>query len=210
MRTFVPALAAALLLTGSALAEAPLTRAPVGAPSDKPAAIPEAPTPDVPAPTKAEQLDQLFASLKAATDPAEAKVAEGGIVKLWLESGSDTVDLLMTWSMAAMESKDYATALDFLDQILILKPDFAEGWNKRATVYFLLDDYGKSIADIERTLRLEPRHFAALSGLGAILSDLGESQRAIEAYRRALEIDPHMEKVKEALEKLEKETGRDI
>ena len=210
MRLFVPALAAVLFLTGSALAEAPLTLAPVEAPTETPAAAPEAPPPEVPPLTRAEQLDELFASLKTATDPAEAKVAEGGIVKLWLESGSDTVDLLMSWSMAAMESKDYATALDFLDQVLILKPDFAEGWNKRATVYFLLDDYGKSIADIERTLRLEPRHFAALSGLGAILSDLGESQQAIDAYRRALELDPHMDKVKEALDKLEKETGRDI
>jgi tetratricopeptide (TPR) repeat protein len=201
MRTFVPALAAVFFLAAPALAEAPSTLAPevpLTVRPDAPAAVPEA------------QLNQLFATLQAAKDPAEAKVAEGGIVKLWLESGSDTVDLLMGWSMAAIEAKDYATALDFLDQIVILKPDFAEGWNKRATVYFLLDDYGKSLADIERTLRLEPRHFAALSGLGTILSDLGKSQQAMEAYRRALEIDPHLEKVKDALKKLEKETGRDI
>ena len=116
----------------------------------------------------------------------------------------------MGWSIRAMTAKDYPLALDYLDRITTLKPDFAEGWNKRATVYFLLEDYAKSIADIQKTLALEPRHFGALSGLGMILSSLGEKLRAIDAYKQALAVDPHLDKVREAMEALEKETGRDI
>ena len=171
---------------------------------------PSVPPADAPKPSRAEQLETLFATLKTAKDAEAGRSAENAIVGLWLESGSDTIDLLMTWAIAATAEKDYATALDFLDRVTMLDPEFAEGWNRRATVYFLLDDYGKSIADVERTLQLEPRHFGALAGLGAMLSNLGESQRAIEAYRQALAVDPFLDKVRDALKKLEKETGRDI
>jgi tetratricopeptide (TPR) repeat protein len=84
-----------------------------------------------------------------------------------------------------------------------------EGWNKRATVYYLTDDYAKSLSDIQRVLALEPRHFAALSGLGAILSDIGDDQRAIEAYQEALTIDPHLDNVKKALDEI-KDAGSKI
>jgi tetratricopeptide (TPR) repeat protein len=156
-------------------------------------------------PSRAERLDMLFATLKTSSDAEAAKAAEDDIIKLWLESGSDTVDLLMGWTLAAIEEKNYALALDYLDRIIVMKPDYAEGWNKRATVHFLVDDYSKAIADIERTLALEPRHFGALSGLGTIMRDIGESDRAVTAYRRALDVDPHLDNVKEALDEIEKE-----
>src|SRR5436309_15923649 len=101
----------------------------------------------VPAQSKTEQLDTLFQTLKTPASKEAAKAAEDSIWRLWLQSGSDTIDLLMNWAMKAMEAKDYATALDFLDRVIMMKPDFAEGWNKRATVYFMMDDYSKSIAD---------------------------------------------------------------
>ena len=139
--------------------------------------------PDKPAASKSERLDGLFATLKSTKSASEAKVAEGSILRLWLESGSDTIDLLMAWAIKAIDAKNYPLALDFLDRIVTMKPDYVEGWNKRATVYFLTDDYKKSIADIERTLALEPRHFGALSGLGMIMRDIGDDKRAIEAYQ---------------------------
>jgi tetratricopeptide (TPR) repeat protein len=164
-----------------------------------------------PAKSRTEQLDTLFGTLKAASSKEAAKAAENSIWRLWLESGSDTIDVLMTWAMKAMEAKDYATALDFLDRVVIMKPDFAEGWNKRATVYFLMDDYSKSIADIGKTLALEPRHFGALSGLGMIMRELGEDKRAIEAYQKALAVDPNLEGVQKALDELQaKAAGKQI
>jgi tetratricopeptide (TPR) repeat protein len=89
-----------------------------------------------------------------------------------------------------MERGDYKGALLDIDQILKAKPDFAEGWNKRATVYFLMGDYEKAIADIDRTLELEPRHFGALSGLGMSNLKLGNDAAAADAFRRLLNIDP--------------------
>ena len=135
-------------------------------------------------PSRAEQLDALFAELKSASDAAAAKQAEDAIIAIWLQSGSDTVDLLMSWSVQAIAKKEYAEALDILDRVVTLKPDYVEGWNKRATVYFLTDKYGQSISDIEHVLVLEPRHFGALTGLGSIFRALGEDQRAIEAFSR--------------------------
>jgi tetratricopeptide (TPR) repeat protein len=165
---------------------------------------------DTPPATHQQKLDALFATLESG-DEAAAKRAENGILTLWLQSGSDTIDLLMSWGMKAIEDKDYGTALDVLDRVVTLKPDYAEGWNKRATVYYLTDKYGQSLADIQRVLVLEPRHFGALSGLGSIFRELGDDKRAIDAYNQALALDPHLENVKKALDELDKENaGHDI
>jgi len=159
----------------------------------------------------ANRLNSLFETLKSATDIEAAKAAENDIIVIWLESGSDTVDLLMRWTLDAVEAKNFALALDYLDRIVTMRPDYAEGWNKRATVHFLVDDYSKAIADIEQTLALEPRHFGALSGLGKIMRDIGDNQQAAIAYRRALEIDPYLDDVEDALKEIEvEEAGREI
>lgn len=157
--------------------------------------------------SRADRLDALFATLRDETDPDAAGEVENAILDTWLDSESDTVDLLMDWTLQAMARKQYPRALDFLDRIIIMKPDYVEGWNKRATVYFLMDDYGKSIADIGRVLELEPRHFGALSGLGIILRALGEDEQAKAAFRQALALDPHLENVQEELDSLEAETA---
>ncbi len=167
--------------------------------------------PAAPEPTPEARLNSLFEALKSTADPDAAKDAENDIVKIWLDSGSDTVDLLMTWALGAMEEKNYNLALDYLDRIIAMKPNYAEGWNKRATVHFLVDDYPKAIADIEQTLALEPRHFGALSGLGTIMRDIGDDERAVTAYRYALEIDPYLDSVKDALKEIEDEkAGREL
>jgi tetratricopeptide (TPR) repeat protein len=164
-----------------------------------------------PLPPRAQRLDELFATLKAAPDQSAAKRAENGIMALWLESGSDTVDLLMVWSLKAIDDKDYPRALDFLDRVVTMKPDYAEGWNKRATVFYLTENYSQAVADIQRALIAEPRHFGALSGLGSILREIGADKKAIEAYNQALALDPYLDGVKKALGELEKEThGNDI
>jgi tetratricopeptide (TPR) repeat protein len=156
--------------------------------------------------TRAEQLDELFDTLAAAESAEEAKAAERGIVRLWLESGSDTVDLLMDWTLTAMEEEDYPRALDLLDRIITLEPGYVEGWNKRATIHFLNDDYAKSLADLEQVLAIEPRHFGALAGLGTILRELGDERLALDAYREALALYPVMDDVQKAIEDLEAES----
>src|SRR5690606_11089565 len=122
--------------------------------------------------SRAERLDSLFETLKTETDADAAGEVENAILDIWLDSDSDTVNLLMDWTLQAMQRKQYPRALDFLDRIILMEPGYVEGWNKRATVHFLMDDYGKSISDIGKVLEIEPRHFGALSGLGIIFRSL--------------------------------------
>jgi len=153
------------------------------------------------------QLEELFQTLATTDDPRLAQRTASRINRIWMASGSDTVDLLMQWSLEAIEAEDIPLALDLLDRVVTLAPRYIEGWNKRATVLFMADEYGKSLADLERVLALEPRHFQALSGLGTILRAVGEKESAIEVYRRALQIDPHLETVRDALVELEAEVN---
>jgi tetratricopeptide (TPR) repeat protein len=159
----------------------------------------------------ANNLDTLFAALKIAPDEASAKAIEERIWALWLISGSDTCNLLMARAKVATDAKDYDLALKLLDAIVEIKPDYVEGWNRRATIYYLKDDYGHAIADLGEVLAREPRHFGALSGLGQMLQDIGDDKDALEAYRKALAIDPHLEHIPEVVKTLtDKVEGRDI
>jgi tetratricopeptide (TPR) repeat protein len=187
-----------------------------------PEAAPGAPTPDwvapptdLPKPERGDHaaynLDTLFAALKIAPDAESARAIEQRIWALWMVSGSDTCNLLMGRVKAATDEKDYELAIKLLDAVIALKPDYTEAWNQRATIYFLMKDYGHSLADIREVLAREPRHFGALSGLGLILQDLGDDKHALEAYRRALAIDPHLEQIPDVIKTLsEKVEGRDI
>jgi len=159
---------------------------------------------------RAERLDALFAKLKAAQGVEEGRAIERDIVHLWLQSGDAEVDKLMGYAIAAMNIQAYTLALNYLDTVVVTKPDYAEGWNKRATVYFMVDRLEDSIADIERTLALEPRHFGALAGLGMIMVKLGDKKRAIEAFKAALAIDPNLEDVKIELYVLEDQLRKGI
>ena len=156
-------------------------------------------------------LDTLFQALKIAPDVESAKAIENRIWAVWMVSGSDTCNLLMGRAKAAADEKDYDLAIKLLDAVIEIKPDYVEGWNRRATVYYLMNDYGHALADIREVLAREPRHFGALAGLGLILQELGDDAHALQAYRRALAINPHLEHVGETVKELrEKVEGRDI
>ncbi len=135
-------------------------------------------------------LDKLFDDLRRDPKQASANATARMIWREWSESGSRSIDLLMKWASKAMSKRDYPKALDLLDQVVVLAPDYAEGWNRRATLYYTMSDFGNSISDIELTLALEPRHFGALSGLAVILQRVGNNKAALETWYRVLAIYP--------------------
>jgi tetratricopeptide (TPR) repeat protein len=160
---------------------------------------------------RTKNLDFLFEALKIAPDAASAKHVEDRIWALWSASGSDTANLLMTRAKAATEAQDVDLALKLLDAIVEVKPDYIEGWNRRATLYYMKKDLGRSLADLRQVLAREPRHFGALSGLGLIMQELGEDERALEVYKRLIAIHPHMQRSPDLLKTLKlKVEGRDI
>ena len=183
---------------------------------DPPAAIDKLPNPPdklpkAPKGDRGRNIDFLFDALKAAPDAEIAKQVESRIWAIWLASGSDTADLLMSRVKAAIEGKDARLAIQLLGSIIEIKPDYIEAWNRRATLFFALKDYGRAMADIQEVLNREPRHFGALAGLGMILEEVGENKQALEAYRKALAVNPHMQKIPEQVKALsEKVEGRDI
>lgn len=167
-------------------------------------------TPDaVAAPSGDAQLDRLFSRLKRESDPRNAKLIADDIWTQWTQSGSATIDLLMQWSNEAMRDNRFATALDLLDQVIVLRPDYAEGWNRRATVHFLMNEHAKSMADINKVLALEPRHFGALSGMAAIFTAAGRDAAALRAYRRVLDVYPADRGAQEKVIELEDELAGD-
>ena len=172
----------------------PLPPLPYAKPKAPPAeAEPSRPATDAetaPPATKAERLDVLFAELKKTPSPEDAARIATKIDTEWSQSGSATVDLMLLWATKAAAKQNSAAALDLLEQAIILDPDYAEAWNRRATLNYQISDYGKSIADIQKTLILEPRHYGALMGLGMILEDTDRKPQALEAYTKVLEIYP--------------------
>jgi tetratricopeptide (TPR) repeat protein len=149
------------------------------------------------------RLPGLFEQLKTTRSPGEAEAIQQAIWTVWMESGNAEVNLLMLEGVDAMSQGELPRALDTFDKIVKAAPDFAEGWNKRATVEFLMDDYKASVADIEKTLALEPHHWGALSGLGQIYLALDNDEAALRAFKKALEINPHLTSVKAKVQELE-------
>ena len=187
---------------------APAAAAPAG-PADKAEASKS--LAQLPLGQRLHNLDFLFGALKAAPDETTAKAIEQRIWALWAVSRSDTANLLMSRVKTAIEQKDTDLAITLLDAIVKIKPDYVEAWNRRATLYYMKKDYGRALADIRQVLKLEPRHFGALSGLGLILQDIGDDKQALEVYRRALAVYPRLERVPDLVKTLsEKVEGRDI
>ena len=192
MRTLLYCLMASCLVGGTALAKTPAESTRVQSES---------------APSEQDQsrLDKLFFDLKRARGE---KIAEGIAAKIWeqwFQSGSASIDLMMQWSNEAVKAKNFAVAMDFLDQVVVMAPEFAEGWNRRATLHFMMNNYAKSMADIQKTLELEPRHFGALSGMGMILNNSGQKKLALEAYERVLDVYPMMRSAQQAVQDLSDE-----
>ncbi len=195
-------LTAALLATAMALAVV-LAGAPAGAARDRDMAAAATAEAAVDMPNREERLDMLYEELRHSDDREAAAVIEQQILALWAESGSPTADLLLGAGTSLMNEGDLAHAMDLFYAAIELKPDFAEAWNKRATLYYLLEEYELSLADIEHVLQLEPRHFGALSGRGLILDELDRKAEAYEAFRRALAVNPFMPGLKSRVESLQ-------
>ena len=157
--------------------------------------------------TREEQLNALFSELYEAPSAEIAARVEGRIQALWARSLSPTTDLLMERAAIAISKQDFPVAIELLDRVIAREPDFSEGWNRRATVFFLMDDYNRSISDIAETLKREPRHFGALSGLGFILLMRGDLVHARETYEKVLAIYPMMESARLAIKKIDEEKG---
>jgi tetratricopeptide (TPR) repeat protein len=183
----------------------------VGAVSQTFSAAPALDPPAAMAPeSKAAHLNELFAELKAAADVAASRAIEDEIWTEWLKSGDAETDAMMTMAITAMSTGVLNQALALLDKIVARSPDYAEGWNKRATLYYEIDDYDKSLADIEETLKREPRHFGALSGLGMIMIKLGDKRRALAAFEKAVEVDPMINNGTAIIEQLKAAISKDI
>ncbi|MBX3521494.1 MAG: hypothetical protein KF835_15905 [Xanthobacteraceae bacterium] len=160
---------------------------------------------------RAAQLDGLFAALKVAPNAQIAKKIEKRIEATLAVTESDTLNLLMVRAQTVMEAKEFKTALELLDSIIEINPRYTEAWARRATLYFVQKDLYRSLADIRVVLAQEPRHYQALAGLGIILQDIGEDKLALEAMRRALEINPHLENIPDIVKRLKiKVEGREI
>jgi tetratricopeptide (TPR) repeat protein len=145
---------------------------------------------------KAEDADPLLDALHD-EDGSVRKLAEQLVWRVWTRAGDADVDALMKAGMRQMEEGRLGPAVDTFTRIIEKRPDFAEGWNKRATVYFLMGDYDQSLKDCDETLQRNPKHFGALSGCGAIYAQREELERALEFFERALEINPNLEGIEQ-------------
>lgn len=183
----------------------------MGEPKGKGAGTPGVTAPLVPPAAKAspspprsrvEVLDDLFHQLAGASDKDEAVGVASRIERLWLESGSDTVDLLIGRATAAIGKGNADLARGLLDKVVVLDPDWAEGWNKRANLRYLADDDAGAMMDIGHVLALEPRHFGALTGMAVIMNRHGFKKDALALLRRAAALYPHNSDVDEMIETL--------
>jgi Flp pilus assembly protein TadD len=160
---------------------------------------------------RAQALDALFKRLATASDADEATGIASAIERVWMESDSDTASLLMARASAAQEAGHLPLALTLFDKVLALEPGWAEAWDKRATTRFLGDDLNGAMADLQQTLKLEPRHFSALVAMGFIFEKQGFDRRALDAFRKALAVNPQQPEIKAIVDKLGVEVeGRDI
>jgi tetratricopeptide (TPR) repeat protein len=150
----------------------------------------------------ANSLDTLFAELKRERDEKQAKRISERIWAKWRDSGSATANLLMQWADKAVTEKKNGLALDLLDQVVVLMPGYAEGWNRRATLNYAMGNHDKSMADISRVLALEPRHFGAISGMAAIMAAAGNDELEFKAWEQMLEIYPANRQAQERLGEL--------
>ncbi len=142
-------------------------------------------------------------------DPSELVrgFAEQGLWLLWGRSGKREIDRIMARGVAAMQDSRQVEAIELFTRVVESDPAFAEGWNKRATAYFLIGEYDKSIADCAEVLKRNPRHFGALSGLGEIYLRLEKPEQALHWFRRALEVNPNLADVEERIREIEDELG---
>jgi tetratricopeptide (TPR) repeat protein len=157
--------------------------------------------PSAPA-TAAQTQSMLLDALKRERNPEKARNIANQILSNWNDSGSATVNLLMQWANTAISDKKNGAALDFLDRVTLLQPDYPEGWNRRATLHFTMGDARKSMADIHQVLLREPRYFPAIAGMATIFTQAGEDELALKAWEQFLTVYPAEREAQENVTKL--------
>jgi tetratricopeptide (TPR) repeat protein len=160
--------------------------------------------PDTPE-QRAKLLDDLYAHLAAAEDERAANEVMQSIARVWLNSGSDTVDALTQRALKAVQAKKFDLAKRLLDTVVEIAPDYAEGWSNRGHVYYLNNDVELALGDLRRALALDPNHFKALDGLGTILREIGQKKAALKTYEKLLNVHPFWSGAKQAVDDLKKE-----
>jgi tetratricopeptide (TPR) repeat protein len=165
------------------------------------------PSANLPDPERARALDALFKGLKAARADDEADEVVGRIWETWTRSGRPDVDRLMEEGIGYLSIQQLGAAHDRFTRAIEAAPGFAEAWNKRATVLFLMQEHERSLADIEKVLALEPRHFGALAGRGMIHAHAGRWKGALDAYREALAVNPYLKERATIIPELERRAG---
>ena len=152
--------------------------------------------------SRAAFLMTLYDQLKQAKSEEAADLVAKAIERVWRQSGSDTADLLLERAGIAMQAKNLELALQILSSLVEVAPDYAEGWNQLATVYFLQEDYEKAMRGLRHVLALEPQHYKAIEGLSLILREMGDKRGALRATRRALTIYPRLKSAQQAQDEL--------
>jgi tetratricopeptide (TPR) repeat protein len=227
LRALAAIITAACLLTRTAAAQdAPLGQPELFPPEPPPSTLPQPDEAEPQAPDRADpglasppseskeaaepaepkdrdaMLAELYAHLAKAPDAAGAEPIAKTIEGLWIHSDSDTIALLMRRALKAVSEERNDLALKLLDAVVELSPDYAEGWSRRAYVYYLQSDYDRAAGDLRRALALEPNHFKALDGLARILRESGQKKSALKVYEQLLRIHPFMPGAKEAVDEL--------
>lgn len=156
---------------------------------------------------RAVRLDALFTRLASTDDADEGDTIVEEIWRVWLQSGRPEIDALMQNTLALLQAGEPRAAMPLLDTIVARAPDWAEGWNKRATVLYVLDEYDRSLADIDKVLALEPRHFGALAGRGLIHIANENYRAALDDYRRARAVNPFLQGAAQMIPTLERRIG---
>ena len=144
-------------------------------------------------------LPKLAAALRDA-DPLVREVAESAMWQVWSRSGDATIDRLFATGLEQMQARQGDEAVDTFSEIIRRRPEFAEGWNKRATVYYLLGEYKKSLADCDEVMKRNPYHFGALSGYGMIYMQLDQPATALEYFEQAVRVNPNLESTRQTIE----------
>jgi tetratricopeptide (TPR) repeat protein len=168
-------------------------------PGQRGSALPKTPA------EREKMLSDLYALLATADSEDSAKAVAEAIERIWLYSGSPTVDLLMERAFKAVAEKKLDVAITFLNRVVDMAPDYAEAFNRRAYVNFMRNDFDHALGDLRRVLALDPSHFKALEGLGQILRDIGQKKPALKAFRQLLAVHPYWPGAKEAIEELERD-----
>ena len=152
-------------------------------------------------------MSDVAVLVRALRDPDEVvrALAESSLWEVWSRSGDPEVDNLFQIGLEQMNQRDAQGAIETFSEIIRRKPEFAEGWNKRATLYYLIGEYATSLADCEEVMRRNPVHFGALSGFGLIYLQLGQPEKALDYFQRALKVNPNLRQVEATVEQLRRE-----